>query len=86
MQDSNGERQRLLYLDSARGLAAFSVMTWHFLVMFISRENMYFLKSPLHILYYGESDIIFFFIHSVFILSYSYSHKLMLRKPLSYVQ
>jgi peptidoglycan/LPS O-acetylase OafA/YrhL len=76
MQHSIVRRPRLLYLDSARGLAALSVMMWHFLVAFVPRDSADLLKNPVHLLYYGEADIIFFFIHSGFILSYSYAHKL----------
>lgn len=70
-----GVKERIVYLDSARGLAALSVMIWHFLVMFFNRGDERLLKNPLHILYYGEADVIFFFIHSGFILSYSYFDK-----------
>jgi len=84
MQDVKTREKRLVYLDSARGLAAFRVMTWHFLVMFISRVDVNLLKNPLRIFYYGDSDIIFFFIHSGFILSYSYAHRLTAPDAASY--
>jgi len=65
--------KRFQYLDSARGLAALSVITWHFFTSFVDFGNGSFvMKSPFHFFWYGEADVLFFFIHSGFILSYSY--------------
>jgi peptidoglycan/LPS O-acetylase OafA/YrhL len=64
---------RLPYLDTARGLAAISVITWHCYTAVITNletSNLY--STPFHIFWYGEADVIFFFIHSGFILSYSH--------------
>lgn len=86
MQDAKTAQQRLLYLDTCRGLAALRVMTWHFFVMFFSRYDPYFLKNPFRIFYYGDGDMLFFFIHSGFILSYSYANKLTLSDGASYLR
>lgn len=51
-------------------------MIWHFLVVFIEPSSKSLTKTPLHFFYYGEANIIFFFIHSGFILSYSYRSRL----------
>lgn len=77
MSDSqrSGVNHRLFYLDSARGVAALSVMIWHFLVMFIPRDSKGLLLSPLHTFYYGEADVLFFFIHSGFILCFAYNNQ-----------
>jgi peptidoglycan/LPS O-acetylase OafA/YrhL len=66
------EKSRLLYLDTARGLAAMSVITWHCYTAIINHpENSRLYTSPFHFFLYGEANMIFFFIHSGFILSYS---------------
>ncbi|MHA4808554.1 acyltransferase family protein [Flavitalea flava] len=66
--------KRFPYLDSARGLAALSVVTWHYIVTFFDyHPGNFFTDSPLHFFWYGEADVIFFFIHSGFILTYSYA-------------
>ena len=65
---------RLLYLDTARGLAALSVMTWHFLLsvygLDITGDHF---NTPARVFWYGEADVIFFFIHSGFILAYTFT-------------
>jgi len=73
MLSSTGTKtKRLGYLDSARGLAALSVITWHFFTAFYNIEGHSFVQdSPLHIFWYGPSDVTFFFIHSGFILTYT---------------
>jgi peptidoglycan/LPS O-acetylase OafA/YrhL len=64
--------ERLPFLDSARGLAALSVITWHCYTAVINQlEASNLNTSPFHLFWYGEADVIFFFIHSGFILSYS---------------
>jgi peptidoglycan/LPS O-acetylase OafA/YrhL len=68
---------RLPYLDSARGLSALSVILWHFLVMFIALDDPKLIYNPAHIFYYGEANVLFFFLHSGFILSHSYYNKLL---------
>ena len=65
--------KRLVYFDTARGLAAISVITWHFLLAVYSQDAGHFIyRTPLHFFWYGEANVIFFFIHSGFILTYSY--------------
>jgi peptidoglycan/LPS O-acetylase OafA/YrhL len=66
--------RRFLYLDSARGLAAMSVVVWHFIAAFSMTKNNTLLYSPLHFFWYGEADVVFFFIHSGFILTYAYAN------------
>lgn len=75
MNDS-GNQGRLSYLDSARGLAAISVITWHFLlaVYGLSIAGFHF-STPLRFFWYGEANVLFFFIHSGFILSYSFTRR-----------
>jgi peptidoglycan/LPS O-acetylase OafA/YrhL len=64
---------RLPYLDTARGLAAMSVITWHCYTAVINHpEASGLYTSPFHFFLYGEADMIFFFIHSGFILSYAH--------------
>jgi peptidoglycan/LPS O-acetylase OafA/YrhL len=66
--------KRLPYLDSARGFAAVSVITWHcFTAVIFSLQSSQINSTPFHLFWYGEADVIFFFIHSGFILSYSNS-------------
>jgi peptidoglycan/LPS O-acetylase OafA/YrhL len=72
---SNGTK-RLSYLDSARGLAALSVTIWHFLAAFLNWPGVRAVAlSPLHLLWYGQADVLFFFIHSGFILAYAYANQ-----------
>jgi peptidoglycan/LPS O-acetylase OafA/YrhL len=74
MEASFNSSHRFVYLDSARGLAAMSVVVWHFIAGFsILMDNSFFLQSPAHFFWYGEADVIFFFIHSGFILTYAYA-------------
>ncbi|HEV2481817.1 MAG TPA: acyltransferase [Puia sp.] len=64
--------RRLLYLDSARGLAAVSVVFWHSITAFFPFERPSFAQdSPFHFFWYGDADVTFFFIHSGFILTYT---------------
>jgi peptidoglycan/LPS O-acetylase OafA/YrhL len=66
--------RRLPFLDSARGFAAVSVITWHcFTAIIFSLQNSKINSTPFHLFWYGEADVIFFFVHSGFILSYSNS-------------
>lgn len=67
--------QRLHYLDSARGLAAISVITFHFLFAVFGSQLKSQYSTLSHFFWYGEADVIFFFIHSGFILAYSYAGK-----------
>ncbi len=79
--------KRLLYLDSARGLAALSVITWHFLLaVYMMQTSLFHYQSPFHFFWYGEADVIFFFIHSGFILAYSYAGPEKKLTPRSYIQ
>ena len=65
--------KRFHYLDSARGLAAICVVTWHFFTAFLDYKKSTFVNAaPLRVFWYGEADMLFFFIHSGFILTYSY--------------
>jgi len=74
-------KQRFYYLDSVRGLAAVSVIVWHFIAAFIDPTKPGIATaSPLHLFWYGEADVVFFFIHSGFILAYSYTG---VQKPLT---
>jgi len=68
--------ERLLYLDSARGLAALSVMTWHFLlsVYGLNIEGAHF-HTPFRLFWFGEADVIFFYVHSGFILAYTVTRR-----------
>jgi len=68
------ESCRLPYLDSARGIAALSVITWHCYTTITNHpEGTKLYSSPFHFFLYGEADMMFFFIHSGFILSYSHA-------------
>jgi len=63
--------KRILYLDSARGVAAISMITWHFFTAFYPLDGDSFVRvSPFRFLWYGDADMTFFFIHSGFILTY----------------
>jgi peptidoglycan/LPS O-acetylase OafA/YrhL len=67
--------KRLSYLDTARGLAAVSVVIWHYFTALAGYDRSAVVNSsPLHFFWYGEADVIFFFIHSGFILTYSYAN------------
>jgi len=66
---------RFSYMDSVRGLAALSVAIWHFFTALVDyRQPGLISTSPLHLLWYGEAAVVFFFIYSGFILSYSYTN------------
>jgi peptidoglycan/LPS O-acetylase OafA/YrhL len=68
------EPSRLPFLDTARGLAALSVITWHCFTAIIDHpESSKLYTTPFHFFLYGEADMIFFFVHSGFILSYSHA-------------
>ncbi len=55
------ELRRLPYLDSARGIAALSVITWHCYTTITNHpENTSLYTSPFHFFLYGEADMIFF--------------------------
>lgn len=79
-------KQRLLYLDSARGLAAISVITFHFLFAVFGSQLKSQYSSVSHFFWYGEADVIFFFIHSGFILAYSYAGKDAKLSPKYYIR
>ncbi len=67
--------RRLFYLDTARGLAAVSVVIWHFFTAFAGYDaSAVVYHSAGHLFWYGEADVIFFFVHSGFILTYSYAN------------
>jgi peptidoglycan/LPS O-acetylase OafA/YrhL len=69
------QTKRLSYLDTARGLAAVSVVVWHYFTALSGYDRSAVVNSsPLHFFWYGEADVIFFFIHSGFILTYSYAN------------
>lgn len=64
-------QDRLHFLDSSRGLAALIVFISHFILFFYPGLNSTWLAStPLHILWDGSTAVIYFFIHSGFILTY----------------
>jgi|GEM_PF-927853 len=80
-------RGRLQYLDSARGFAALSVMIHHFIVTFeltagLSDRAI----NPTGFFYYGQAAVLFFFIHSGFILSYSLSNRVQITKSSAYIR
>src|SRR5436190_4796743 len=83
----SGSAQRFHYLDSVRGLSSLNLITWHFITAFIGSDSHHLTTtSLLHIFWYGEPDVMLFFIHSGFILAYSYTGA---DKPLtvtSYIQ
>jgi peptidoglycan/LPS O-acetylase OafA/YrhL len=63
--------KRLVYLDTARALAALSTVIWHFCTALLSYDKPGFVRdSPFHLFWYGDADVTFFFIHSGFILTY----------------
>jgi peptidoglycan/LPS O-acetylase OafA/YrhL len=62
---------RLHYLDSVRGLAALSVVCYHFIGWHWSEETAYHLAS---IVFNGSDAVSFFFVLSGFVLSYPYFH------------
>lgn len=65
---------RLHHLDAARGLATISVITIHFLMaVYGLNETAWYFTSPFRFLWYGEAGILFFFVHSGFILSYAFT-------------
>jgi peptidoglycan/LPS O-acetylase OafA/YrhL len=87
MKAAGSTAKRLHFLDSARGLAALSVMTWHFFTAFLNyRQNAFINFSPFHLFWYGEADVVFFFIHSGFILTYSYMKDKPTLKPANYLR
>lgn len=64
-------QDRLHFLDSSRGLAALIVFISHFILFFYPGLNSTWLAfTPLHILWDGSTAVIYFFIHSGFILTY----------------
>lgn len=64
-------QDRLHFLDSSRGLAAFVVFLSHFVLVFYPGLNQTWIAStPLHLLWDGSNAVIYFFIHSGFILTY----------------
>jgi hypothetical protein len=67
--------RRLFYLDTARGLAAVSVVIWHYFTALAGYDGSAVVyHSAGHLFWYGEADVIFFFVHSGFILTYSYAN------------
>jgi peptidoglycan/LPS O-acetylase OafA/YrhL len=79
--------RRLFYLDTARGLAAVSVVIWHYFTSLSGYDRSAYLgNSPFHFFWYGEADVIFFFIHSGFILTYSYANAETRLTPAKYVK
>lgn len=61
---------------SKGGLAALSVMTWHFLlsVYGLNIAGAHF-HTPFRLFWYGEADVIFFYMHSGFILAYTVTRR-----------
>lgn len=78
--------QRLIYLDSARGFAALSVITFHFFFAVFGLQLRSQCSNVSHFFWYGEADVIFFFIHSGFILAYSYTGKVTKLSVLYYIR
>lgn len=71
---------RFLELDSLRGLAAASVILYHFTCIWIGSTFVHDLRiSPAHILIAGHEAVVFFFLLSGFVLSVPFSGK---RPPL----
>lgn len=75
-------KERLLALDSLRGLAAFSVMLHHMVLLFPAADMLinhdiasgnrwfnFFAYSPLHAFWCGYEPVVFFFILSGFVLA-----------------
>ena len=66
--------KRFEYLDSARGFAAISVCIWHFLASFFDPlKPGWATSSGWHLFWYSEGAVVFFFVYSGFVLSYSYT-------------
>lgn len=62
---------RLHHLDSSRGVAAFVVVLSHFVLAYFSGLNSTILaRTPLHLAWDGSAAVIYFFIHSGFILAW----------------
>ncbi len=79
-------KDRLLYLDSTRGIAAFTVFLSHFLGAFISDVDMdVWNSSILHSLSHGKGAVSYFFVLSGFVLSYTYLQDETNFKGLNYV-
>ena len=58
-------KTRLVYLDTARALAALSTVVWHFCTAFLNYGKPGFIRdSPFHFFWYGDADVTFFFIHT----------------------
>ena len=74
--ETSTSTHRLHYLDSARGLAALSVTTLHFLlaVYGLNTTDAHF-TTPFKLFWNGEPAVLFFFIHSGFILSYTFHRR-----------
>lgn len=67
---------RLSHLDAARGIASVRVIIVHFLsAVYGSAPGSFLYLFPFQALWYGEADMIFFFVHSGFVLSYAYSNR-----------
>jgi peptidoglycan/LPS O-acetylase OafA/YrhL len=67
-------KQRFYYLDSVRGVSSITLITWHFLAAYNGPDNNGLTTtSPWHFFWYGEGALVLFFLHSGFILSYSYT-------------
>jgi peptidoglycan/LPS O-acetylase OafA/YrhL len=68
--------KRLFYLDTARGFAALSVALWHFFTALDGYTGSVVVNgSPLQLFWYADGGVLFFFIHSGFILTYSYANE-----------
>ena len=64
-------QDRIHYLDSSRGLAAFVVFLSHFILVFYPGINQSWISAtPFRLLWDGSAAVVYFFIHSGFILSY----------------
>lgn len=73
-------RERYHELDSLRGLAALSVVFWHFLLIVPSIYNnepsvKLIRRTPLSIFWSGPEAVLFFFVLSGFVLSLPFSNK-----------
>ncbi|WP_207532686.1 acyltransferase family protein [Desertivirga arenae] len=63
-------RQRLEYLDSARGIAALIVIFSHFKRGYLLPDSLTFLdRTPFHAFWFGEGAVVFFFVLSGYVIS-----------------
>ncbi|MFN8142802.1 MAG: acyltransferase [Bacteroidia bacterium] len=85
----NDHQERIQYLDSSRGIAALVVFISHFILVFFPSLNFSSIAhTPLHLIWDGSAAVMYFFIHSGFILCYRLEQRnfnLTLRSYLAFV-